>query len=62
MIWRLGRDFEIVTNVRRADVTKDSGWALVELIGDEGELERGLEWVRSRGVGVEPAEGDLVDK
>ncbi len=36
VIWRLGRDFNLVTNIRRADVTEDRGWVVLEL---EGEME-----------------------
>ncbi len=30
VIYQLGRKFEIVTNIRRADVTRDQGWVLLE--------------------------------
>ena len=52
---------EIVTNIRRADVTRDQGWVLLEVSGEPEELDRGVEYLESRGVKVEPAEGDLVE-
>jgi L-aspartate semialdehyde sulfurtransferase ferredoxin len=61
VIYQLGRKFEIVTNIRRADVTKDHGWVLLEVSGEPEELERGVQFLESRGVRVEPAEGDLVE-
>ena len=61
MIYQLGKSFEIVTNLRRADVTRDEGWVLLELTGDEQELARGVEYLASRGVRVEAVEGDLVE-
>jgi L-aspartate semialdehyde sulfurtransferase ferredoxin len=61
VIYQLGRKFEIVTNIRRADVTKDQGWVLLEVSGDPEELDRGVEFLESKGVKVEPAEGDLVE-
>jgi hypothetical protein len=61
VIYQLGKSFEIVTNLRRADVTRDEGWVLLELTGDEQELARGVEYLASRGVRVEPVEGDLVE-
>jgi hypothetical protein len=60
VIYQLGRKFEIVTNIRRADVTRDQGWVLLEVTGEPEELDRGVEYLESRGVVVEPAEGDLV--
>lgn len=61
VIYQLGRNFEIVTNIRRADVTKDQGWVLLEVSGEPEELDRGVEFLESKGVKVEPAEGDLVE-
>jgi len=60
VIYQVGRKFEIVTNIRRADVTRDQGWVLLEMTGEPDELDRGVEYLESRGVKVEPAEGDLV--
>ena len=60
VIYQLGRKFEIVTNIRRADVTGDAGWVLLEVTGEPDELDKGVEYLESRGVRVEPAEGDLV--
>jgi L-aspartate semialdehyde sulfurtransferase ferredoxin len=61
VIYQLGRKFEIVTNIRRADVSKDQGWVLLEVSGEPDELDKGVEYLESRGVKVEPAEGDLVE-
>jgi hypothetical protein len=61
VIYELGKQFKLVTNIRRADVTADRGWVILELDGDLPEIERGLEWVRSKGVRVDPVEGDLVE-
>jgi len=61
VIYQLGRQFEIVTNIRRADVTRDHGWVLLEVSGDADELDRGIAFLESKGVKVEQAEGDLVE-
>lgn len=61
VIYQLGRKFEIVTNIRRADVAHDQGWVLLEVSGEPDELDRGVEYLEGRGVRVEPAEGDLVE-
>ncbi len=61
VIYALGRQFEIVTNIRRAEVSRDQGWVVLELSGDEDELERGIEYLKNRNVLVEPVEGDLVE-
>jgi len=61
VIWRLGRDFELVTNIRRADVTEDRGWVVLELDGEMEEIERGVQWVVEQGVRVDPVAGDIVE-
>src|SRR2546422_659171 len=57
----LDRRLEIVPNIRRADVTRDQGWVLLEVSGEPEELDKGVDYLESRGVKVEPAEGDLVE-
>ncbi len=61
VIYQLGKNYEIVSNIRRADVTRDEGWVLLELTGEPDELEKGVAYLESRGIRVEPAEGDLVE-
>ena len=61
VIYQLGKQFELVTNIRRADVTREQGWVLLEVIGEPDELERGIGYLESRGVTVEAAEGDLIE-
>ncbi len=61
IIYELGRDFRLVTNIRRADVRENMGWVILELDGDEDEIERGLEWVSSTGVRVDPVVGDVIE-
>ena len=61
VIFDLGRNFQVVTNIRRADVREDVGWVILELEGEEEEIERGLNWVTSMGVRVDPVSGDVVE-
>ena len=61
VIFYLGRDYNVVTNIRRADVGEDLGWVVLELDGDESDIERGLAWVGSTGVRVDPVSGDVID-
>ncbi|MEK7387671.1 MAG: NIL domain-containing protein, partial [candidate division NC10 bacterium] len=50
IVYRLVKDFDIVINIRRAEVKADHGWIALELEGDEGALERGVRWLKDRGV------------
>ena len=33
IIYQLGQNFQLVTNIRRADVREDMGWVVLELDG-----------------------------
>ncbi len=61
IIYELGKEFNVVTNIRRADVTQEHGWVVLELEGDMEEIERGLDWVAAKGVRVDPVTGDIVE-
>ncbi len=56
VIYGLGQDFRVVTNIRRADITEDRGWVVLEMEGEEENIEKGLDWVMAKGVTVEPVE------
>ncbi len=61
IIYELGKEFNLVTNIRSADVTQEQGWVVLELEGDMEEIERGLDWVAAKGVRVDPVTGDIVE-
>ena len=61
IVYRLGREFGLVTNIRRANVTKDEGWVLLDLQGEGEDIERAIEWAKEQGVTVEVVEGVTVD-
>ncbi len=61
VIYKLGTDFEIVTNIRRADVRDSMGWVVLELEGDDEIIKNGLDWVASTGVRVDPVGGDIIE-
>lgn len=61
VIFELGRNFQLITNVRRADVREDVGWVILELEGNDDEIQKGLDWVTSMGVRVDLVSGDVVE-
>ena len=60
VIYNMGRQFDVVTNIRRANVTKDRGWVILEISGEVSEIERAVEWATGQGLRVDPIEGDIV--
>jgi L-aspartate semialdehyde sulfurtransferase ferredoxin len=61
IIYNLSHKFKVVPNIRRADVSEDRGWVLLELEGEEKEIEAGISWVMNKGVRVDPVTGDVVE-
>ena len=61
VIYDLGHKFKVVTNIRRADVTEDRGWVVLEMEGEEKEIEGGVAWVKGLGVRVDPLAGDVIE-
>ena len=60
IVYRLVKDFDIVINIRRAEVKADYGWMALELEASEPTLERGVAWLKERGVQVDPIERDVI--
>lgn len=54
IIYTLGQQFNIVTNIRQAELTEDRGWIILELDGKDEDIEAGLTWAISMGVRVDP--------
>ncbi|HZO88512.1 MAG TPA: NIL domain-containing protein [Chthonomonadaceae bacterium] len=50
IIWRLGKLFNVVTNIRRARVTEDYGHVALTLEGSTGEVEQAANYLRSLGL------------
>jgi ABC-type methionine transport system ATPase subunit len=61
LIYLMGHEFKVITNVRMADVDEHTGWVVLELEGDAGEIERSLAWAQQKGVRVDPVLGDVVE-
>ncbi len=61
IIFNLGLQFKVTPNIRRADISENKGWVVLELEGEEKDIEAGIAWVISKGVRVDPVTGDIVE-
>ncbi len=61
VIYQIGHEYKVITNVRRADVTDKTGWIDLELTGEVGEIERAIEGMKNKGVGVDPIERNVIE-
>tara|TARA_B100001123_G_C15180903_1_gene975313 strand:+ start:1009 stop:1233 length:225 start_codon:yes stop_codon:yes gene_type:complete len=53
VIYQLGHKFNVITNIKRANVRQDTGWVILDLNGDDKEISASLEWIKSVGVDVD---------
>ncbi len=60
IIYNIGQQFRVITNIRRANVTEESGWVILEMQGTSDQLELAIEYLKNINVQVEPIEGDVV--
>ena len=61
IIYNLGQQFRLITNIRRADLTADRGWIVLELDGKDEDIEAGIAWATSKGVRVDPANDETAE-
>jgi len=59
VIYHFGEQFNVVTNILRANVEMDKGWVILELEGDGEELDLAVSWLTAKGISVEPADASL---
>lgn len=58
LIYDVGREFDVVTNIRRANVEENVAWVIVELTGSEDEVARAVAWLADRGVEIDRIRDD----
>lgn len=61
VIYQIGHEYNVITNVRRADVRETTGWMDLELTGDSTEIDRAILGLREKGVVVDPIELNVVE-
>lgn len=58
-LYRLGQDFGVIVNVRRANIDEEYGFAEIELTGALEEVQRATTWLMTTGLHVEARERAL---
>lgn len=61
VIFTMAKQFDVIPNIRRARVTETVGEMVLELDGADENLEKGIRYLREKGVDVELVEGDIVE-
>jgi len=56
VIYVLGHDFKLVTNILQADISESKGWLVLELEGEEQAIDDAIAWATGRGVRIDTYE------
>lgn len=56
VIHRVGTEFGLVTNIRRANIEERHGWVILEMDGDDDAIAAAVAWLASQGVQVDRIE------
>jgi ABC-type methionine transport system ATPase subunit len=58
VIHKLGSDFGLTTNLRRANINERIAWVILELEGEDRSLQEALGWLAEQGVHVDRLEDE----
>ena len=61
VIWELGKNFSVVTNIRQCSVTDEIGLVSLELEGEREEVKKCVAWLEELGIKVEPVEINTIE-
>lgn len=53
VLYELVKKYDVIPNIRRANVDEKFGWIVLELSGDDDELEQALTHLRELGIEIE---------
>jgi ABC-type methionine transport system ATPase subunit len=60
VIFTMAKKYDVLPNIRRARVTDTVSEMVLELEGDEENLEKGIKSLQEQGIEVELIEGDVM--
>ncbi|HUQ62689.1 MAG TPA: NIL domain-containing protein [Acidimicrobiales bacterium] len=60
LLGRLVREFDVLPNIRRANVEDTVGWIVCEFAGEHESVESAIAWLQDKGVQVDRLE-DVVE-
>lgn len=61
VVFTMARKYDVMPNISRARVTENFGEMVLELEGTEENLDKGMRFLKEKGIGVELVEGDVTE-
>ncbi len=53
ILYRLIKDFDLATNIRRASVGLNEAWLIVDIEGESDAIQQALHWAKGQGIEVQ---------
>jgi ABC-type methionine transport system ATPase subunit len=61
VIYTMAKKYDVIPNIRRANITETVGEVTLELSGTKENLEKGRKYLERQGIKVEPIVCDIVE-
>lgn len=61
LVYEIIEKFDVVPNIRRANVEGNSGWLILEVNGEQGQLDAAMAYLEGLGCTVNRMEGDVLE-
>lgn len=60
LVGKMMRRYDVLPNIRRADIDDTLGWMICEITGEHAVVEEALKWIEGEGVQVDRL-GDVLE-
>jgi ABC-type methionine transport system ATPase subunit len=61
LVYEIIKKFDVVPNIRRANVEGHSGWLILEVNGEQSQLDAAITYFEELGCTVNRMEGDVLE-
>ena len=61
LVYEIIKEFDVVPNIRRANVEGHSGWLILEVNGEQPQLDAAMAYFEGLGCTVNRMEGDVLE-
>ena len=61
LIFNIGKDYNVATNIRQATISDTIGLVAIELDGTPEDIDKAIKYLTSKGVEIEPIELDVIE-
>ena len=61
LVCQMAKKFDILFNIRGSSVTAEMGLVALEIDGDRAEVDKAIQWLKDKGVIVEPIVKNVIE-